>query len=588
MATGHGHILQQGFGEDDLLALVDALYPVSKKYLHLGLQIGVKKEEIDKVKYADPTMRLLEVIKLRLRVSEPLTWSMIDQALRSSSINESQLADSIQRDGLKSKYEKASVKDGKSRRVREDGPSSALLEYQFSAESYTDPSPSSENEESLCESDLGAIDNAIHPVCNKYVFLGLLIGVSRRDIEIIEARYEDPSRCLLEILSLRLKEAKPLTWGAVDKALRSRLINESRLADEILENKSWPRFEVRTGLEHVKQETSAGNAAKEEDGDILFHHTSASQTQETEFNTHHAVTCEGKTKRITLSPTISKVDEVLKDDSEPVKSLTSSKRHPEEVGTRTELDAAEEETERAQGDESMLSGNDNRRTKWEESEKKEASSINGTANAPFCGSKDERIPEKPVFSKAIKSGTPLTSQATRSVFRHDDSKRNTSETDSSSSSETDNESSPERDKLRGQLTPEHNKKLTKIFKRFFGELCCAITSPAKTAAQLQRQPGLISQSLMKNILRSPESEMDKTISLVSSLGKKIKSRPDKILTLITGLLEIPDLEEVGRRMLTDTGTLFNIVCVNCTNVVVLQIKCALEEQPQVIHVLLEM
>ena len=88
----------KNLAEDDLGALHDALYEVRKKYVYLGLQIGVKKNEIDniEVEHGDNSRRLLEVLEVRVKRDPALTWADIEKALRSQSVDEHQTADRIQ------------------------------------------------------------------------------------------------------------------------------------------------------------------------------------------------------------------------------------------------------------------------------------------------------------------------------------------------------------------------------------------------------------------------------------------------------------------------------------------------------------
>ncbi|CAI8046555.1 hypothetical protein GBAR_LOCUS25755, partial [Geodia barretti] len=53
------------------------------------------------------------------------------------------------------------------------------------------------------------------------------------EIEKIQMQYTDPNRCLLRILRIRLKQIPALTWNDIDRALRSRSVGESRLANAI-------------------------------------------------------------------------------------------------------------------------------------------------------------------------------------------------------------------------------------------------------------------------------------------------------------------------------------------------------------------
>ena len=124
---------------------------------------------------------------------------------------------------------------------------------------------------------------------------------------------------------------------------------------------------------------------------------------------------------------------------------------------------------------------------------------------------------------------------------------------SSSSSDTDS-SSPESEMLKN-LTKSEKKKLKKVFKYSFGQLCSASFNPVETAVQLQTK-GLISQEMMMDIIRSPESQQEKIIRLVCGLDNRIRSRPERLFGCIEVLLENDALQEVGRKMLRQTGKPF--------------------------------
>ena len=120
----------------------------------------------------------------------------------------------------------------------------------------------------------------------------------------------------------------------------------------------------------------------------------------------------------------------------------------------------------------------------------------------------------------------------------------------SSSSETDS-SSPECD-MQTNLTNIEKRRIRTIFKCSFGKLCCTHFDPVSISVLLQGK-GLISQEMMKEMILSPESQQTKTISLVTALDKRIKSRPDKIFRVIEVLLESDALQEAGKEMLSRTG-----------------------------------
>ena len=99
----------------------------------------------------------------------------------------------------------------------------------------TVPSSSTAGQESkqLNEDDLSVIFEALHPMAERYLFFGIGIKVKMNEIEKIQKRCSDPNECLLKILSIRLKQLPALTWDDIDKALRSGIVGEVRLADKI-------------------------------------------------------------------------------------------------------------------------------------------------------------------------------------------------------------------------------------------------------------------------------------------------------------------------------------------------------------------
>ena len=124
---------------------------------------------------------------------------------------------------------------------------------------------------------------------------------------------------------------------------------------------------------------------------------------------------------------------------------------------------------------------------------------------------------------------------------------------SSSSSDTDS-SSPESEVLKN-LTKSEKKKLRKVFKYSFGQLCSASFNPVETAVQLQKK-GLISPGMMTDIMLSPESQQEKIVRLVRGLDNRIRSRPERLFGCIEVLLENDALQKVGREMLRQTGKPF--------------------------------
>ena len=97
------------------------------------------------------------------------------------------------------------------------------------------------------------------------------------------------------------------------------------------------------------------------------------------------------------------------------------------------------------------------------------------------------------------------------------------------------------------------KELVNVFERFFGQLCCVEFRPKDIAAELQKK-GLISIDGMKHMIRSPESQQEKIITLVDWLHENIKSCPDCLFMIIEVMLENETLQETAREILRETGT----------------------------------
>ena len=99
MATGSSKATSPNteLDEDDLKLLYNTLYRIRKKYASLGIQIGLKKSEIDDIEAhkLDPGKSLLEVLSIGWNKAQPLTWNDIYSALRSECVDEGGLAERI-------------------------------------------------------------------------------------------------------------------------------------------------------------------------------------------------------------------------------------------------------------------------------------------------------------------------------------------------------------------------------------------------------------------------------------------------------------------------------------------------------------
>ena len=112
--------------------------------------------------------------------------------------------------------------------------------------------------------DLSALYEALYPVRAKYRGFGLQIGVDLDDIKNIESNNKDSGNCLLEILSSHLKKKPVLTCNDIDKALRSRTVDEHTLADYFqskFECKSFPDPQKKQ-IEIKKESSKKSRAAQ--------------------------------------------------------------------------------------------------------------------------------------------------------------------------------------------------------------------------------------------------------------------------------------------------------------------------------------
>ena len=99
-AAPQGGESDDGLSEGDLDEVLEDLSPVAVKYKRIGLRLGVKCNEIEKIEkqYAkDPDECLYEVLRFRLKQIPALTRPDICNALMSQSVNEQRLARKLQK-----------------------------------------------------------------------------------------------------------------------------------------------------------------------------------------------------------------------------------------------------------------------------------------------------------------------------------------------------------------------------------------------------------------------------------------------------------------------------------------------------------
>ena len=96
MAT-KGSWSNQALTDNDLSDIMNELHSLVHKYKLFGVQLGVKLSDIEIIEAdcSKSSDRLLEVISLRLKKDQALTWEGIYSALKSPSVGESQIAKGI-------------------------------------------------------------------------------------------------------------------------------------------------------------------------------------------------------------------------------------------------------------------------------------------------------------------------------------------------------------------------------------------------------------------------------------------------------------------------------------------------------------
>ena len=82
---------------DDLKEVRDLLYEVRRKWYDIGLELGLKVDELDTIKasYSEAQIldRLTEMLKKWLKLTTPQpTWEALELALRSKAVDEQELA----------------------------------------------------------------------------------------------------------------------------------------------------------------------------------------------------------------------------------------------------------------------------------------------------------------------------------------------------------------------------------------------------------------------------------------------------------------------------------------------------------------
>ena len=466
--------------------------------------------------------------------------------------------------------------------------------------------PADQSPDELDEGDLRVVFNSLHSVAENYKFLAVEMNLTMNEIKRIQRQFSDPNECLLEVLSVRLKQIPSLTWRDIDTALRSGPVAEVKLANRIREQYGHLYPSSEASLDHTqgrKISEMTKNATMEEkeemkyvqkqdideevseserhkkpsvklgiDSDLITNKAVVDETQpkakESPYTKRHSepdkdyereMQPEGKTTKAT--------DDKGKSESEVVdrhKVITGEyleQRAPKEVqraaksesiASSSEGEAITDDFETAEGTfSSEQEGEDlaeehdiqpKKRSRRRHRESSMSPTARGSSSPSTSQEENQKKPESKVKLKPKGKG--------KSQRKEKVSAKKTDNKGLSSSTETDN-SSPECDMLKN-ISETESKGLRKVFKRFFGRLCFTIKAPVELATRLQMR-GLLTYSVMNELLTSPESEQAKSITLVKSLQKQIKSRPNRMFNIIDVFLHDEVLQQTGREIWRETG-----------------------------------
>ena len=273
--------------ENDVRELINTLTRVAWKWYELGLQLRIQDwllRIIHKKHSNDCEAQLREMLMERLNQGEPLTWGALVEALESESVCAHEVAKRIRSQfsiphppvsvaqadnsgaslthcdtttsfSLSSTPPQLSVSQTSQPQhpsvvpytitqvsVTQSGTQISpppAKQPRLHPQSHRQPTPqlsinqTVQDTDEVTKKDIQKLLNFLNPVAPKCYHLGLQLGVDSADIDIIQEDYRKCKDQLREILKQRLKQEEPLTWAALIEALKSKLVGENRLAQEI-------------------------------------------------------------------------------------------------------------------------------------------------------------------------------------------------------------------------------------------------------------------------------------------------------------------------------------------------------------------
>ena len=510
-----------GLGEDDLAWVYEALYPMRTKYVNFGLLIGVKKAEIDSIE-ADCGRCLLEILSIRLKQTPALTWDIIDKALRSTIVGELQLADTLQRTHYKKDGDSLGCPSTSDQEPQQKGEKENKQKRKYKKDAPTQQH--SEMSEDDSDKEVGKVKRGLKKAKSgsKYSFLSTKgKGVSKKGKTKVK---KSPPSLATQASEGAMKKGKKRKQNITFSECRKHATKGRKRKRKILPKKKRRNVKVLT-----TEELATDISQSDSDDEQL---SSTNEEMEEEEASEPADDSSSTTEESATS--FKEVKEVCLD----TRNLKKGKIMYKGKGKR-KVTIALSQHEFSGDKELHLHGSNWDQPRKMGKKRRKESSMDFTAM------------ESSFSSASLEEHRSKVKRKKGDCRKSKDRRGEQMERESLSSSTEMDDSSPECDML-NNISESETQKLRQIFKCLFGILCCAITEPVKTAAQLQEKR-LVSMSTMKDMLVSPESQQVKTIALVRDLYRKIKSRSDRIFTITEVFLKSEVLHEVGKNLWFETG-----------------------------------
>ena len=536
MATGSSKAASPTteLGEKDLAELLRVLHQARNRCIPFGLQVGLGLDEIESIesRYQNADDRLRAVLTARLRKSEPITWNDIDAALREECVGLGNTANDIRNRYPHLLPPTVSIASEHEREKQVNFEKKAIKIYEKGAHHHHhEHAVKSEDilEEEQKGSDHQAGMNKERERISEY-YEGIRVGQDAKGKSTESSnkgtyhktrskppRKETEGRDGKREVDSEMK-AKKATAPPLERDLPSSEMAQTDSGDGESDESSEDENESEQQSLDEEEETENDSTAEEKE------EKRSEKSRKSKEKATHPTTEMWKTK--------SQDDET----SRRVKGKKLSKA----AGAPTKDDSHGDKEESDAGGSRDQEDQPKKRNRRRHRESSKSPIVRGGSSP--SSSQEERKPGSRRQRRTHKHGGKY-------KRKEEEKRRETS----SRSSDTDS-SSPESEMMTN-LTKSEKKKLKKVFKYSFGQLCSASFNPVETAVQLQKK-GLISPGMMTDIMLSPESQQEKIIRLVRGLDNRIRSRPERLFGCIEVLLENDALQEVGREMLRETGKPF--------------------------------